>query len=134
MPLNARADGCCQRTSRAGTRRNERKRDSRRDDCVFTQEADDSLRTQSLTSARQADQLRDITRQLEEKAKENASLARQLEISLVDAKRAESEARDKSNGRDREFQSQVRLRRRRGLNHSRNWVARYRILFFPRDE
>ena len=71
------------------------------------QEADDSLRTQSLTSGRQTDQIRDLTRQLEDKTKENATLARQLEISLVDAKRAESELKEKANGREREFQSQV---------------------------
>ena len=76
--------------------------------CHF-QEADDSLRTQSLTSARQSDQIRDMTRQLEEKTKENASIARQLEISLVDSKRTESEMKDKANSREREFQSQVRV-------------------------
>ena len=71
------------------------------------QEADDNLRTQSLTSSRQSDQIRDLTRQLEEKTKENASLARQIEIALVDAKRAESEAKEKNNAREREVQSQV---------------------------
>ena len=60
-----------------------------------------------MTSSRQGDQIRDLTRQLEDKTKENASLARQLEISLVDAKRADSEGKEKSNAREREFQSQV---------------------------
>ena len=50
-----------------------------------------------------------MTRQLEEKTKENASIARQLEISLVDSKRNESEMKDKANSREREFQSQVRV-------------------------
>ena len=71
------------------------------------QESDDSLRNQSLTASRQSDQLRDLTRQLEEKTKENSSIARQLEIALVDAKRNESEQKEKSNNREREFQSQV---------------------------
>ena len=62
-----------------------------------------------MTSSRQGDQIRDLTRQLEDKTKETSSLARQLEISLVDAKRADSEGKEKANAREREFQSQVRV-------------------------
>jgi len=82
------------------------------------QEADDNLRTQSLTSSRQGDQIRDLTRQLEDKTKETSSLARQLEISLVDAKRADSEGKEKANAREREFQSQV-LQLETQLSHSK---------------
>jgi len=82
------------------------------------QEADDNLREQSLSAARQLDQIREINRQLEDKTKENATLVRQLETVLADGRRAESDFKEKSNTRERDFQGQL-LQMETQLSHSK---------------
>lgn len=82
------------------------------------QEAEEQVRSLSISSSRQNEQMRETTHLLDEKTKENATLLRQLEAALTEGKRSEHDAKEKSSGREREHQSQL-LQMETQLSHSK---------------